>query len=351
MAVKIGIIGCGGIAHAHGDGYKAIPDEAVLTACCDIDVAKAEAYAKEYGIPHWYASCEEMLANEELDACDVCTWNSAHAPCVIAALNAGCHTMCEKPMALNAKEAQTMLDAAKRNGKLLMVGFVRRHGDDAKAALKLVKDGDLGQVYYVKAQYLRRCGFPGGWFGDKSRSGGGPLIDLGVHVIDLSRYIMGCPKPVSVYGVTNDLMGDRWDLRISSWESHTVVDKPIFDVENLALAMIRFDNGAVLQLETSFNLNIKEDYGAVSIYGDKAGLDLNDFELHTVIGGRNADVKLLGGNNFDFARDMHREMRNFVRSLQGKEECVAPAEDGVTLMKILDAVYQSAATGEAVAID
>ena len=346
--MKIGIIGCGGIAALHAESYLKFPEEAELAACCDIDFAKAEGFARRFGIPHAYASCEEMLANEKLDACDVCTWNSAHAPCTIAALNAGCHVLCEKPMALNAKEAQEMTNAAKKAGKLLMIGFVRRHGDDAGAAKALVERGELGQVYYAKAQYLRRCGFPGGWFGDKARSGGGPLIDLGVHVIDLARYIMGGPKPVSVYGVTNDLMGSRWNLRISAWESETAVDEPKFDVENLALALIRFDNGATLQLETSFNLNTKSDYGAIEIYGDKAGLDLNDFELHTVLGGKHADIKRVNGESFDFGVAMDREALNFIRSAQGLEECVAPAEDGLEIMKVLDAVYLSAETGEAV---
>lgn len=348
MKVKVGMIGCGGIAAMHANGYLNIPDEAELTACCDIDAEKAERFAKRFNIPHWYASCEEMLAAEELDACDVCTWNSAHAPCAIAALNAGCHTLCEKPMAMNAAEAEAMIDAAKKAGKLLSIGFIRRYGDDAKTAKSLIENDELGQIYYIKAQYLRRCGFPGGWFGDKSRSGGGPLIDIGVHVIDLARYVMGCPKPVSVYGVTNDLMGSRWDLRISAWESETAVDKPIFDVENLALALIKFDNGATLQLEASFNLNIKEDYNAVSLYGDKAGLDLEKFELHTVVNGRNADVKLLNAGSFDFDEDMNREVRNFIRAAQGLEESIVPAEDGLEIMKILDAVYLSAKTGEVV---
>ncbi len=346
--IKVGIIGCGGIAAYHAEGYLECPEKAVMTACCDIDAKKAESFAERFGIPRWYSSCEEMLEKEELDACDVCTWNSAHAPCTIAALNAGCHTLCEKPMAMNAAEAKAMKEAADKAGKLLMIGFVRRQGDDAKMAKALVEKGELGQVYYAKARYLRRCGFPGGWFGDKSRSGGGPLIDLGVHVIDLTRYIMGLPKPVSVYGVTNDLMGSRWKLRISSWESETAVDEPIFDVENLALAMIKFDNGATLQLETSFNLNIKSDCGDIEIYGDKAGLEMDKFELHTVLGGQNADVKLVSPGNFDFCRDINREIRNFICSITGEEKCIAPAEDGLEIMKILDAIYLSAKTGEAV---
>lgn len=351
MALKIGIIGNGGIAHAHGDGYKALGDRVELVACCDIDFEKAKSYAGEYDIPDYYASCDEMLAaHPELDAVSVCTWNSAHAECTIKALNAGCNVLCEKPMALNAKEAEAMREAAVKNGKLLMLGFVRRHGSDAQKAKELVFNGELGDVYFAKASYLRRCGFPGGWFGDKSRSGGGPLIDLGVHVIDLVKYICGNPKPVSVYGVTFDKLGARDHIETTEWKSQTKVDKPIFDVEDLALAIIRFDNGLVLHVEASFNLNIKKGSGDVDIFGDKAGLSLSPFELHTEYANQIADITLAGEDDFDFSRDFKREIRNFVDAVSGKADCIATADDGVELMQIIDAVYESAVTGKAVVI-
>ena len=155
-----------------------------------------------------------MLAElPEIDAVSVCTWNAAHAECTIAALNAGKHVLCEKPMAMNAAEAQAMLDAAKRNDRLLMIGFVRRFGNDCAIAKDLIEHDRMGDIYYAKATYLRRNGCPGGWFGDKARSGGGPLIDLGVHVIDLTRYLMGKPKPVSVYGATFHKLGDRRSIK------------------------------------------------------------------------------------------------------------------------------------------
>ncbi|MCR5040701.1 MAG: Gfo/Idh/MocA family oxidoreductase [Clostridia bacterium] len=345
MAVLAGIIGCGGIAHNHAHGYIHSGKDVKLAACCDIDIEKAKRFAEEFDIPHFYGSCEEMLAAEELGLVSVCTWNSAHAPCTIAALNAGANVICEKPMAMNAAEARTMEKAAQDNRKLLMVGFVRRQGADARTAKKLIEDGVLGEIYYAKAQYLRRCGFPGGWFGDSSRSGGGPLIDLGVHVIDLARYVMGCPKPVSVYGITDYRLGSRFDLRMASWEAHTK-ERPVFDVENLALAMIKFDNGATLQVETSFNLNRKDDVGSMEIYGDKAGLNLDNFELYTTYDGLNANVNLLNTGSFHFSNDFDREIAHFIDAAAGETECIAPARDGVVLMEILDAVYASAKSGQ-----
>ena len=348
--LKVGIIGNGGIANCHASGYKALGDRVEIVACCDIVEEKAKAFAEKYDIPNYYTDCKDMLAKEDIDVISVCTWNSAHAPCTIAALDAGCHVICEKPMAMSAAEAEEMKAAAEKNGKLLMVGFVRRQGDDARDAKALVDNGELGEVYYAKATYLRRCGCPGGWFGDKSLSGGGPLIDLGVHVIDLTRYIMGNAKPVTVFGITSDKIGARSHIHTTEWESETKVEKPVFNVEDLAVATIKFDNGASLHVETSFNLNKKENEGNIELFGSKAGLTLDPFELHTEYAGNLADIAIKGKHNFDFHRDFNREIKNFVDAAEGKAECKATAEDGVILMKVIDAVYASAASGKSIEI-
>ena len=169
--VRVGIIGTGGISNAHMGGYKALPDEVEVVAVCDINEPKVKAYAEKYGVSAWYTDFNEMLAKEDLDCVSVTTWNSAHMPATVAALNAGVNVICEKPMAMNAAEAELMLDAAKKNNKLLQIGFVRRFGDDARAAKKYIDAGAIGDIYYGKAQYLRRRGCPGGWFGDKAYSG------------------------------------------------------------------------------------------------------------------------------------------------------------------------------------
>lgn len=352
MSLKVGIIGNGGIANSHMSGYLALGDRVEVIACCDINEEKAVEFGKKYNIPNVYNNCFEMLKAHDFDMISVCTWNSAHCECTIAALNAGCNVLCEKPMALNAKEAELMKAAADKAGKLLMLGFVRRHGNDAKKALELAESGILGDVYFAKASYLRRCGFPGGWFGDKSLAGGGPLIDLGVHIIDLTRYVLGRPKPVSVFGATFNKIGARENIVLErAWQSQSKLIKPVFNVEDLAVAMIRFDNGAVLQVETSFNLNLKEPTTEIEIFGSKAGFSFTDFELHTERGNELADLKLYGQNDFDFDRDFRREILNFADAVEGKAPCIAPAEDGVALMKILDAIYLSAETGKSVDID
>ena len=210
--IKVGVIGTGNISHEHIKSYIANPN-VELYAFCDINPVQLKKMADLYGVERTYTDINEFLKLDEIDAVSVCTWNSAHAPCAIAALNAGKHVLCEKPMATSAAEAKEMLAAAEKNNKLLMIGFVRRYGNDCKILQDFISTDYFGDIYYAKATYLRRNGNPGGWFGDKSRSAGGPLIDLGVHVIDLTRYLMGNPKPVSVYGATFQKLFNRPNVK------------------------------------------------------------------------------------------------------------------------------------------
>lgn len=352
MSLKLAIVGCGSIAHLHADSYKKLGDRVEFTACCDIDEEKAKRFAERFGFAKYYTDERQMFAENRIDAVSVCTWNAAHKECTIIALEAGANVMCEKPMAMNTAEALEMKAAAEKAGKLLMIGFVRRHGNDAATALDFIQKGYLGDIYYVKASYLRRAGFPGNWFGDKAYSGGGPLIDLGVHVIDLSRYLMGNPLPTTVFGVTFDKLKARKNLKsvILPWESSAPTKKKEYDftVEDFVSAMIRFDNGAVMHVEASFSLNNGGDTGNVELFGDKAGLSLSPFVLHTECNDMLADVSIKGNTGEgDFFRC---EVENFLNAIEGIAPCKAPAEDGVELMRILDAVYESAATGKSVDI-
>ena len=347
--LKVGIIGNGGIANCHASGYKALGDRVEIVACCDIVEEKAKAFAEKYDIPNYYTDCKDMLAKEDIDVISVCTWNSAHAPCTIAALDAGCHVICEKPMAMSAAEAEEMKAAAEKNGKLLMVGFVRRQGDDARDAKALVDNGELGEVYYAKATYLRRCGYPGGWFGNKELSGGGPLIDLGVHLIDLSIWLMGNPTPVSVSGNTFSKFSDN-DLSDSA--NSDFGDKKaegIFDVEDLAMGMIRFDNGAILQIEFSWASNIKGESRFVELRGSKAGLTWKDgkLEIYTEEEGELVDIiptKLS-------EKDGHgRNLKHFYDVvIDGAKPDFEP-QQGIDMIKILCAMYESAKQGKEIAL-
>jgi len=352
--VNVAIIGTGGISHCHMSGYKALPNVKVV-AVCDIDLEKAKAYAEKYGVPadSVYEDFNEMLKRDDIDAVSVTTWNAAHAPATIAALDAGKHVICEKPMAMNADEARAMEEAAKRNNKLLMIGFVRRYGNDCKVVKDFVDAGVLGDIYYGKTTYLRRHGFPGGWFGDKRYSGGGPLIDLGVHVIDLSRYLMGCPKPKSVFGVTFHKLGCRPELKSvekGGWVSTSTKNDFEFSVEDMASAMIRFDNGAVLQVECSFDLNA-EGKGDVELMGTKGGVKLSpEIEVFTEMAGYMVNVRPAGSSALSFDGLFENEIAHFIDCVANGTECVSPAHDGVILMQILDAIYESGRTGHEVEI-
>lgn len=346
--IRIGIIGTGNISNFHMLGYKALEEEGVveLVAACDINEERLNAFCEKYGFAKKYTDCAEMMKNETLDCVSVCTWNAAHKDCTITALRGGANVLCEKPMAMNAKEAEEMLACAKECGKLLQVGFVRRFGEDADAVKAMVADGTFGDIYYAKATYLRQNGCPGGWFGDKAFSGGGPLIDLGVHVIDLTRYLAGNPKPVSAFGVTyNNLGPDRAKSGEKAWEIGSNVEHP-YTVEDLCSAMIRFDNGLTLSVEASFNINIEHDCGDVQLFGTKAGTSLGEMKVLTIRDGAFTTFTPEGEHSFRFDPAFTAEIRGFVDAATGKAPCKACAEDGVWLMKIIDAIYTSAATGK-----
>ena len=349
--VKVAVIGVGSISVCHIEAYlKDAHTE--LYAFCDINEKRLRMMGEKYGITRLYTDEAEMLkALPEIDAVSVCTWNSAHAPCTIMALDAGKHVLCEKPMALNVEEAEAMKAAAERNGKLLMIGFVRRFGKDCAIVKDLSENGTMGELYYAKAVNLRRNGNPCGWFGEKARSGGGPLIDLGVHSIDLVRYLMGKPKVISVYGATFHKLGNRAGIKTPKpYVSASATDHDICDCEDLATATVRFDNGAVLTVEMSFSLNLAQEENSVQIFGTKAGVKMADeVTLFSEVNGYLSNISLVGKTGFNM-NAFEDEIAHFVSCVRGETECINPAEDGVELMRILSAIYRSAETGHEVVI-
>lgn len=350
--VKIGLIGAGNISTCHLDAYKSVPN-AEIYAICDINPDRLKETGDKYGIERRYDSVDSMLAavGSELDAADVCVWNCNHAECAIKALDAGLNVLCEKPMAYNTAEAVAMKEAAERNGKLLMIGFVLRFSDTAKIAMDFIDNGYLGDIYYSRAQYVRRHGNPGGWFADKSRSGGGPVIDLGVHVIDLTRYLMGKPKPVSVFATVQTKLGKREYLKNHvGWTPRDAKPDDPCTVEDFASALIRYDNGATTLLETTYDFN-GPDAAKRQLFGTKGGLDLSDgVKVYTEYNGFLADVNVNTANYKHSGNMFVEEMAHFVDCVANGTECVATAEDGITVMKILDAIYESGRTGHEVII-
>ena len=352
--IKIGVIGVGSISHSHLDSYLNNPN-AEIYALCDINPTTLARMAEKYKVPaeRTFTSHTDLLKLSEIDAVSICTWNNTHASITIDALNAGKHVLCEKPMATNVADALAMKAAADKSGKHLQIGFVRRYGNDAKILGEFIENDYFGEIYYAKASYIRRNGNPEGWFGDKSRSGGGPLIDLGVHVIDLVRYLKGNPKPVSVYGTTYKKLLNRPNLKTpkSYYSASRQPDDPC-DVEDFASAMIRFEDGFVLSVETSFSLNVKNDTGVIEFYGTKGGAKLSPkLEMYTEVLDYMADVNLVADTALSFDGIFQSEIDHFVDCIQNNTPCIAPAQDGVDIMKILCAIYETAESGHEVLID
>ena len=343
--LRVGVIGLG-MGRAHLRGYRDHPAVA-LAAIADLDEVRLKAASTEFGVTACYTTAQEMLERERLDIVSVAVPNKFHKPLTIAALDAGCHVLCEKPMAMNSGEAREMIAAAKRNDKRLMINFSYRFTEQSWALKKEVESGILGDVYFARTVWHRRRGLPGfgGWFGQKALSGGGPLIDLGVHRLDLALWLMGYPKPVWVLGSTYDPIAAEIARR----------EKKAFDVEDLAVGLIKFANGATLEVEASWAANIAErELMETRLYGTKGGLvqrnrnETYEFEAEIYLERNGAlfDLKL-----HPPVPGVKGAMYHFVDSIVQNRPHLATGEEGLVVMELLDAIYRSAATGSPVKIE
>ncbi|QHW31292.1 Gfo/Idh/MocA family oxidoreductase [Paenibacillus rhizovicinus] len=345
--IRIGVIGAGSISEMHLKSYDKNPN-AKLYAICDLNEQRAQAKADKYAIPHVYTDYLELLANPEIDAISICTWNNSHAAISIAALNAGKHVLCEKPLCRTVEEALQVEQAVRQSEKTLQVGFVRRYSANTRIVKEMADQGDLGEIYYAKASCIRKLGNPGGWFSDHERSGGGPLIDVGVHVIDLCWYLMGRPKVKSISGNTYKKLGNRANVQNLAYYKSSDYDADKNTVEDMANALIRFENGASLYVDVSFTLHAKEDELTVKLYGEKGGVELEPSltfitEKYNTIMNATPQINNL---SFDFAAGFQDEINYFIEVCNGTKQTLSPVEDGVEMMKMLCGIYESAEAGE-----
>ncbi len=342
----IGVVGVGSIADMHLGAYSANSD-VDLVGVFDLNAERAKEKSERFGAARAFASLEEMLADDRIDAISVCTWNDSHAAIAIAALNAGKHVLVEKPLSREHSETAAIVAAAERSGKLVQVGFVRRFGGNAKTLKAFIDAGRLGNIYHARAVNIRRLGNPGGWFADRARSGGGPLIDIGIHVLDLCWYLMGSPRATTVSAVSHNRLGNR--SNVTSLSRYTVADydPALSDVEDFVTALIRFENGSSLTLETSYSLHAAEDQLAVAVFGEKGGAELEPRlrivteELDTVLN----IVPQVDHTTFDFHEGFANEIEHFVKLCLGNAQEIAPLSHGVEMMRVLDGIYESARTG------
>lgn len=342
--LRVGVIGLG-MGKGHIRGYLTHP-QAEVVAIADVSEQVLAAVGDEFGINGRYTSPEQMIAEANLDVVSVATPNKFHKAYTIAAFAAGCHVLCEKPMAMNAAEGREMLAAAEKAGKRLMINFSYRFSEPSFALKAQVDSGILGDIYFARTIWHRRRGIPrfGGWFGQKALSGGGPLIDLGVHRLDLALWLMGYPQPTWV-------MASAYNPIASRLASEAGV---AYDVEDMAVALIKFANGATVEVEASWATNIREaELMETRLLGTKAGLvqrNLNEgyqfeAELYVENAGYQFDMKV-----HPPLKPVPNPMNHFIESIVTDTPHIATGEEGLLVMQLLDAIYESAATGAPVQI-
>ncbi|RKN70145.1 Gfo/Idh/MocA family protein [Paenibacillus ginsengarvi] len=340
--LRIGIVGGGGIAQAaHINNYKKHVDRVELVAIADVNETTLRRNVEAHGFAHSFSDYREMFEKVELDAVSICTPNKFHAPATIAALRAGCHVLCEKPPAMTAAEAIQMEAAATESGKILTYGFCNRYRGRALYLKRAIEAGELGHIYAGRVAAMRRNGIPGGVFVNKELQGGGPLIDIGVHMLDLALWFMDFPKPVQVMGSAYRELGTKpYDTVPTPW------DYVNYTVEDLAMGMIRFDNGATLLLETSFIVHMPEGSNStVRLHGTKGGLDYKSAGIHKLSQGIPVDI--VAPKIPD--PDMHQvQLEAFIAAAEGNGTMLSTPREGVVVQQIIEALYRSAETGEAV---
>lgn len=341
-------IGCGGICTTHINAIGKIP-EIEIVAGCDIKEERRKLMQDKYGIKAVYEKWDDMLAEIKPDVVDVCTPNGVHMPAAVAASNAGCHVITEKPMAMDPAECQKMIDAAKANNKLLAVGFQFRYHPRSEMFVRAREAGDIGDIMFVKCQALRRRGIPNwGVFGQKALQGGGPMIDIGVHIMESAHYCMGEPRPVAASGNCWTYIGDKPSQVLSAWPGW---DWKTFTVEDLAIGQIRFDNGAIMQVESSFSAHIEKDVFNFQIMGTKGGFNWEAGTLFTDHAGTMVNSSAAFLPNTDFGGLFVAKLKNFVSGCLNGTPLRAPGEAGLAVQKMIDGIYRSAAVGHEVTID
>lgn len=331
--VGIGVIGVGAIGVPHLETYQKMEGVKVW-AVADIDKKRADAVAKGHDVPHVFTDCRKLLKLKEIDGVSICLPNAFHAPAAVAALRAGKHVLLEKPMAVNAREAAKIVRAANKARKHVMMAMSVRMGGDSQALKEIVDSGELGDIYYVRGYWIRRNGIPHGWFRKKELSGGGPVVDLGVHLLDLMWWLIGQPQPLTVSASTFAKLGVK-GKGYGDWGVGDPNAK--VDVEDLAAALIRFKGGITASLETSWASYIEHDMSQIQLLGTKGGATWKPLQVFKDLHGVPVDIspqppKLSG---------MEVEVGHFLDAIRKNVKPPSPGEDGLAIMQMLDAIYES----------
>lgn len=344
--VRIGVIGCG-IGLIHLEGYEKDP-RAQVVALAGLDEERCASLVQRFNIPLRYRDYQDLLANPEIDAVSVCVPNHLHAQVAVDALRAGKHVLIEKPLARTIEEGEAIVAAGREAGKIVGTSFDKRHRPDFEYVGDLARAGHFGDIYYVKAFWLRRQGIPGigSWFTNKALSGGGPLIDLGVHMIDASLWMMGNPEVATISASTYAKLGPQGK---GNWPRgrFAPVSGGDYGVEDLATAFVRTTDGATLHLEVTWAAFLKEtDVFGIEVMGDKGGAAIavkdyakvGDVKLFTDVNGAMVDVS---PRLFD-QHSHGRVIQKFLDSITLGIPMSPSGEEGLNRIHIIDSIYRSA---------
>ncbi|MFH1476391.1 MAG: Gfo/Idh/MocA family oxidoreductase [Verrucomicrobiota bacterium] len=348
--IKVGIIGLGAIGKVHADAYAHCPD-AEITALCDVDAGRLTELGEKYQVKNRYTDYRKLLQTD-VAAISICVGNQLHREVAVAALRAGKHILLEKPMALHAGQAAEIVAAQKKAHKVVQIGMVWRQASEAQLIREEIRSGRLGAIYHMRAVMIRRRGIPGlgGWFTTKAVSGGGPLIDIGVHWFDLCMFLSGLWHPTRVSAMTYAKFGAnmRAYKYVSMWAGPPNY-AGVCDVEDYAVGLVRFGRKATMSFEIAWAANA-EEVMYIELMGDKGGvraMDGKPLKILTEYEGRVADITP------QFNTDTNRfyvQAAKFLAACRG--ECPPPATsaEGLTVMRLMDGVYQSARSGQEVTL-
>lgn len=336
--VRVAILGGGWPGSAHARGYLSAGGFK-LAAVADLIPERRKKMMAEFQIPRESADAMELIKDKEIDAVSICLPNELHLPMTLAALKQGKHVLCEKPPALDAGEARRMNAAALKAGKVLMYSLQRRFGGHEQAAKLAIAKGWIGEAYHVRCVWTRTRGFPlgtGNWYTQKGKSGGGALLDTGLHMLDIAWFLLGQPRPLSAFGVTH--------ARFTG----VLPPEAAADVEDAAFAMLRFENGKSIELATSWAINqpVSQNGTACRIYGTEGAIEVYTPQGATLL----RDFKPDGAakeNPLKPPKAIHHTalMRHFKDCIAGRATPIVGGPEGVTLMQMAAAVYKSAETG------
>jgi predicted dehydrogenase len=345
--VKVGIVGIGSIAHMfHLSKYQSHP-QVELTAVADMDYERAKAVAA--GIPGAtaYSNAEDMFVKAEIEAVSICTFNESHVALALLALEHGIDVLVEKPMAISTEQALQLKEKAEKTQNIVMVGMSHRYRDQLQILQGIAAAGELGEIYYAKAKVLRRRGAPIGWFTSHQYSGGGPVMDIGVHALDLAWWLMGTPTPDKVLGKMYRKIAPYQTKHVATYTASSSENKvnPVYDVEDLGTAFITFTNGASLTVEASWAINGDEDDSLkIELFGTKGGASLDPLTLFQERNQLGFESKPSYIENDYF----EAEIAHFIDCVIHRKHPLSDVHQGYVVVQMLEAIMQSSEENDVV---